>query len=154
MSDSDSTGDVKRTEETWTYMGVREGSKGAAHQWMYPDGTTALYTSKSRTAYVVGWQYTMNVSTDPSGGRTYWGTPAFTGTKHESEEDIKRWRSMEIAAQAAMQLVKDEAKAKRDDPFAKTIAPLIAHAKTLKTNAQRDAFAARVIRELQRSAWS
>jgi hypothetical protein len=132
-------------KETWTCMGVRQGSKDQrCTSWRDPNGKTLLYAEKN--SVITGGLYEVMVTrTD---GSTHRGHPVYTGRLPYDDPDLKAWRVAEMEAEQELARQARERKAKADDPFGKAMEPLIEYAKACRTGAQRDALIADVIRRL------
>lgn len=148
--------------ESWLYAGRRVGSKGnAVDAWVAdPDGATEelWYRADRAGGYVVGALYRVEVRRwrdDTSERITKYGQPRFERGNAAPQAKRLEWAARDGAAHAELAAARAERRAVREgqgDPIAEVLAPLKEAAKKMRTRAERDAFAARVLRELM-SPW-
>jgi hypothetical protein len=152
MTATEQATEPERTEETWTCAGVRVGGSGKRVMcWVRPDGKIVSLFSK-RGSNAIGGRYAFKVTYGPDGELTgIWG-PLHYVDRDPDNEKIAGWRAQEVAAEAHFAREAAERKAKSEDPLDEALAPLVEIARTLRTGAARDAFAAHIIRRVARAA--
>jgi len=133
--------------EIWTYGGIREFNGGRRHLWYTPEGKGLYY--KGTGHYVTGGLY--NVEARREDGHTFMRTGTYTGER----VDAARCLELSVAEQAALTRIatlRRERKDGAEDAITEALAPLVRIARTMSTNADRDALVARIIREF-RTIW-
>jgi len=138
--------------ERWTYGGIRALDGKRVHAWIDPTGREMLYAHKRGGGWAIGSYYTAHISRDGTTTRLH-GLPAYTG-EGTDDDALRRdlWAS-HTAAQTRLAELAQERNAARRNAIDDALQPLIAAARSLKTSADRDAFAAYVLRQLI-NAWS
>ena len=143
----------ERTEETWTRAGVRVGTSGKRVTcWVRPGGKTTVSLVTKRGTSAVGGRYAFKVTYGPDSSLTgIWG-PLHYVDRDPDDEKVAAWRAHEVAAETHFAREAAERKAKAEDPLDEALAPLVEIARTLRTGADRDAFASYIIRRVARAA--
>lgn len=151
------SGEEAPTEEFWIYAGLRlNNTKGEArHTWTTTGGDDDLmYFAADKQPYVIGARYRAKV-TRGADGTVLHGRPLLDELDAAvPQELLLDWSVRDEATRARLASIRAEKRAARtgSDPVAEALAPLVAQARRLRNRADRDAFVARVVRELV-SAW-
>lgn len=144
-------------EELWLYAGQRLTAAGKlVDAWCPAGGPTTedkcLWYPPDRAGFVVGGLYRAEVRRH--GERvTKLGRPVFQRGNAAPPDVRLEWAARDDVAATLDAAAKAERRAARNgDPVGEALAPLKAVAAKLRTRADRDAFVARVLRELS-EAW-
>lgn len=132
--------------ELWTCMGVRVNGGHRVVVWETPEGEL---TYAERASYVTGGIYEVGVTRKE--GHTYRSVPLYT-RKWVDHNDPRRqaWQLAELAAEHELARGAQERKDKKAGFGAldKAMEPLVGLARECRTNAQRAALIADVIRRM------
>lgn len=165
MSETTGATDPEPTEEIWAYGGLRLGAKDGKpyHAWVPDRGRVddvddLWYPAKNRgDRFIVGALYRATVRRRPREGgaagemtTTLISTPIFEAGSVEDRKRRAVWEATDAAAKARQARARAERKAGTDSALDDALAPLVKIARTMRTNADRDAFAALVLRRLSR----
>jgi hypothetical protein len=134
-------------EERWTYAGVRLDEKGKPHNVWIPDGSDRELWYPPKGIYTVASVYAAMVTRTDDGRTTLHGTPKYV-RRLEDRDKIVRLEAEHWAAKADQERLKRERSAATEEALDDALAPLVRIARMQRTRAQRDAFAARVMRKL------
>jgi hypothetical protein len=134
--------------EEWTCMGVRVNAKGKRVVfWLTPDGTELAYLEK--ISYVTGGIYEVEVTRTE--GHVLRDKPRYTRRWLDRDDPrVQKWHLSEMTAE---QQLAREARERKDKAAGfvaldQAMEPLLQIARSYRTNAQRDALIADVIRRL------
>lgn len=134
-------------EEIWLFGGLRRLSgSGYAHGWIDRAGEGELLLYKAKGSFVVGSLYAVQVSRTADNTRMH-GTPRYHGRCDDAElrATVEATHDAVKARQARERMERNDAKNKAID---NAVAPLVEIARTLPTHADKDAFAAYVLRKI------
>jgi hypothetical protein len=136
--------------EKWTCTGIRTGRGKRYIAWATPEGKELWYAERT-ARYALGATYAVKVTRDAD-HTTMHGVPEFLDPGRDPR--VLEWRAAEIAAEAELVSHRIEKRAQRTDPLDEVLIPLVNAAAKLRTQAERRAFAAEVLRRLMIGAWS
>ena len=153
--------------EEWLYLGQRVGGSGKPAIVWCPQATLDDLTARGGSAheiqqaglwyagkdkYVLGGWYRVAVARKPEGGVSYWaGKPAPQYLRpHDVAEHRAYWSAQQHIAQAKLAELARERRARSSgaDPLNAALAPIQHLASKLRTRADKDAFAALVLRAI------
>jgi hypothetical protein len=140
---------MSRTPERWIYGGVHVSGKGKrVHAWIDPGGHEHVYADTG--SYVIGGIY--DVEVDRENANLTRTAPKYTGERIADDDRRRELYAADQFARAQLaRLAMERGDAKRDE-LAGLLDPLREFAATLRTSAERDAFAAMVLRTIN-TAW-
>lgn len=142
-------------DEWWLYAGRRLTSKGEIDAWVPGEDGEAeeLWYAVDKRSFMVGALYRVEVTRRVEKNRiTKHGTPHFERSRVAPPDKLLEWSVLDGVTRTRVAADKAEQRAKRadTDPIREAVAPLKALGDRLFIPADRDAFLARVIRELTR----
>jgi hypothetical protein len=149
----DTPDEAPTREMRWAYGGVRVlgGKKVHALVEDAGHGVARLYSLRA-AGLVIGEIYRVTISYE-RGHTCLHGQPRYHGDGRVKAELAAQWRAQHEAAQAALALARQHRHAARRDELDDALEPLRVIAATLRTSADRTAFAAYVLTEIT-SAWT
>jgi hypothetical protein len=150
----DTPDEAPTSEMRWAYGGVRVLGGKKVHALV--EGRPATGSPASTVCARPGWSSARSTaSPSATNGATpaCAASPATTATAASRPELAAQWRVHHEAAQAALALARQHRHAARRDELDEALEPLRVIAATLRTSADRTAFAAYVLTEIT-SAWT
>jgi hypothetical protein len=151
MTDEAST--VEPVEELWVFAGTRVTLKDQpAHVWVDGEGKGAELWFAKKGHYSIGGVYKVEVTRHDGDKLTRHGIPRFERALDDRDAQV-RWEAKDAAAAADLERIRRERKADADSALDEALKPLVTIAQELRTGAQRDAFAAYIIRKVAKTAW-
>lgn len=154
MTDDAATPAPAPVKELWAFAGHRVGVKNLATQvWVDDEGKGKELWFAKKGVYSIGGIYEVETTRHADGRLTlHGGSPRFI--RASDDRDARTlWEAENLAANAILESKRRERKADADSALNEALAPLVTIAKGLRTNAQRDVFAAHIIRKIAESAW-
>lgn len=152
MADDDTT---IVQEEVWTYGGTRVTSDVKSHAWALPDGSEITFTDKPKMVdrkCSVGAEYRVKAIKDNLGETTgRRGEPQYIGATDDTELRQQLWAA-HWAAETRLASLRQERAVGQRDAVVEALEPLKELAAGMRTRADRAAFIAYVVNELN-SAW-
>jgi hypothetical protein len=156
MSETEPDPYVNIPTEKWVFGGVRVSRDGTRlYAWIDPSGTELLY--KPSGSPVVGSIYTARITrgVDDDGDPrvTCHGEPEYTGDGYVDPEQRRELFAQDSVARTRLAMLRAERASERRDALDEALEPLVEIAAKLRTGADRDAFAAYVLRKIN-LAWA
>jgi len=152
MTATDTTTTPEKFTEHWTWAGRRLNHKDEVRAvWAGPDGTQRSYPAKY-AGKVIGGTYSVTISRSADGATTLWGIPVFFEPPHvDDDPQFLDWAIQDGTCMARKRLKAMERAAAKQSPLDRALEPILDIAARMRTNADRDALAAYIIREIDRS---
>lgn len=138
----------ERVTETWIYAGRSYATKKMLHLWVTPEGRTVAFAKLPGLA--IGSVYEVVCERDGEGRAIVVGDPLFL--RGETDDRKAEWQARDAAHAALQARDRAERNAAKHDAVEEALKPLLGIASTLRTGAEKDAFAANVVRRLN-AAW-
>jgi hypothetical protein len=155
MTETTSTSaDVERVHEMWTWAGARLDRAGKLQFcWVDPDGHELCFGKAKLAGSAIGATYRAEIVRKPDGGVSLYGAPEFVRRADYEDERRLQWTAADKIARTVQARKRAEANAAKQNALDEALAPVVAIAATLRTNADKDALAAYVLRSI-RTAWA
>jgi hypothetical protein len=144
--------DVDLKPEQWVYAGVRDNAGKRSHAWIDEQDVERWYSDKS--TFVIGGIYDVKVSRTPGTSTpdsVRRATPVYTGQKVDQAQRQAMFTQDHLAKVSLARALAERKDAKVDE-LERALRPLIDIAATLRSQYDRDAFAALVLRQIN-TAW-
>jgi hypothetical protein len=154
----DDSSTVTEVQEVWTYAGTRLLTNDSkSHAWILPDGEEITFADSAKSTdrkCSVGAQYHVTALRDAAGETTgrKGGRPEYLGGTDDQELRALIW-SKHWAAESRLAALRQERTVGRRDGLSEALEPLVVIAAEMRTRADRAAFIAHVVNELNAAAW-
>lgn len=140
-----------RATETWVYAGRRVGKGNKqAYAWIDPTGKELWY-GQGFQGTVIGGRYDVQVDR-ASANTSVFGKPSYVGRTFIEDQRLVEWQAKHEAANALLAAASRERSDAKRNALDGALAPLMDVARSLRTQSEKDAFIAHVIRKLN-AAW-
>jgi hypothetical protein len=152
---TETTAAPERTHELWTWAGLRLNGDKPSICWIDPDGHELYFSNRKLAGSAIGGTYRAEIIRKPDGGISLFGAPVFVRAAEYGSDDTDRlrWTAADKLTRTAQARKRAEANAAKRSALDDALAPVVKIAAGLRTNADRDALAAYVLREIN-SAWA
>jgi hypothetical protein len=148
---------VEHEHELWRWGGVRLAeNESLRYCWIGPDGSEWTFAKSKLAGSVIGGTYRAEIVRKPDGGVSLFGKPVYVGDPDDDDEQHDRrlrWCAADKIARSRNARMRAEANAAKRDALDDALTPVVMIASSLRTNAERDAFAAYVLRVIRTRGW-
>jgi hypothetical protein len=140
---------TEATHEEWTYLGRRlNANRTLQAVWRDPDGTDRWYPVK-HAGQVIGGTYRVKIQQNTGGSVSLYLDPEYLDRDVPAE--AAEWQLADITAVARTKSLASERRTAKRDALDLALDPLLDLARDLRTGAERDVFAAYILRQVNAS---